>query len=308
MTSNVGAVTTHEPTAPFGRVLTAMITPFTERGEVDHERLWRLARFLTEHGSDGLVVTGTTGESPTLSADEKLAAYRTVKEAVQHKGTVVVAGTGTYDTAESIRLSRRAAESGVDAIMAVTPYYSKPEQEGLVRHFEAVADSTDLPVIVYNIPGRTGRLITIETLERLSRHPRIVATKDAVMDVEFTSATVSRVPAMAVYSGQDSYTLPMIAVGAVGVVSVISHLAGDEVASMVESAVADKLSEARRLHHALLPLCEACFLEANPGPVKAAMSRLWEPVGEPRMPLSAATAETVRAVEEAVAALQHSFA
>lgn len=289
---------------PFGRVLTAMITPFTHEGTVDHERMWRLARHLADHGSDGLVVTGTTGESPTLSTDEKVALYRTVVEAVENRDTIVVAGTGTYDTAESVELSQRAAEAGVDGVMAVTPYYSKPGQEGLVRHFTAIADATELPMLVYNIPGRTGRLIEVPTLARLAEHPRIVATKDAVMDIDFTSQTVSRVPDLAVYSGQDSYTLAMMAVGAVGVVSVISHLAGDEVRAMVEAAGGGDLEEARRLHHALLPLCEACFLESNPAPVKAAMSRLWEPVGEPRLPLTAASASTLGAIESAMGSLR----
>lgn len=281
-----------------------MVTPFTDRGDVDHDRTWRLARYLSEHGSGGLVVTGTTGESPTLSPDEKLALYRTVVEAVQHKDTLVIAGTGTYDTAESIRLSQRAAAVGVDGVMAVTPYYSKPGQEGLVRHFEMIADSVDLPVLVYNIPGRTGRLIKVPTLERLARHPRIVATKDAVMDIEFTSHTVGQVPGLAVYSGQDSYTLAMMAVGAVGVVSVISHLAGDEVAQMVRAVVVGDLRGAREMHHALLPLCEACFLESNPAPVKAALSALWEPVGEPRLPLTAASNETLIALEKAMGSLK----
>lgn len=305
--SNVGVVSTREnlaPEAPLGRVLTAMITPFTGEGDVDHEKAWRLARHLTEHGSEGLVVTGTTGESPTLSSDEKLALYRTVVESVQNRDTMVVAGTGTYDTAESVHLSRRAAEVGVDGIMAVTPYYSKPGQDGLVRHFESVADSTDLPVLVYNIPGRTSRLIEVSTLDRLSRHPNIVATKDAVMNVDFTSQTVSRAPDLSVYSGQDSYTLPMMAVGAAGVVSVISHLAGDVVAEMVYAAARGDLPSATRLHHELLPLCEACFLESNPAPVKAAVSTLWEPVGEPRLPLTAASHQTVSVVEKAVGALK----
>lgn len=280
-----------------------MITPFTEEEQVDHERAWRLARYLADHGSDGLVVTGTTGESPTLSEEEKIALYRTVVEAVENKGTLVVAGTGTYDTAESVHLSRRAAKVGVGAVMAVTPYYSKPGQEGLVRHFETVAEATDLPVVVYNIPGRTGRLIEVSTLARVARHPNIVATKDAVMDIDFTSQTVAQVPDLAVYSGQDSYTLAMMAVGAVGVVSVISHLAGDQVAEMVEAAASGDLKKATRLHHDLLPLCEACFLESNPTPVKAAMGILWEPVGEPRLPLTPASPETVTAIEKAVGAL-----
>lgn len=297
-------MTIFEPAVPFGRVLTAMITPFTDAGDVDHERVWRLARFLSEHGSDGLVVTGTTGESPTLSEDEKVALYRTIVEAVEHKDTVVVAGTGTYDTAESIKLSHRAAAAGVDAVMAVTPYYSKPGQEGLARHFEAIADATDLPMIVYNIPGRTGRLIEVATLARLAGHPKIVATKDAVMDIDFTSETVRRVENLAVYSGQDSYTLPMMSVGAIGVVSVISHLAGDEVSAMVAATAKNDLAEARRLHHALLPLCEACFLESNPSPVKAAMTALWEPVGEPRLPLTPATPETLGAIRAALGSLR----
>lgn len=274
-----------------------MVTPFTDTGEVDHERAWRLARYLSDRGSDGLVVTGTTGEAPSLSYPEKLALYRTVVESVEQRSTVVVAGTGTYDTAESVALSREAADAGVDGIMAVTPYYVRPDQEGLFAHFSAVADATDLPVLVYNIPGRTGRLIEVATLERLARHPRIAATKDAVMDVDFTSATVARIPDFPVYSGQDSYTLPMMAVGAVGVVSVISHLAGSEVAAMVAAAEKGDLLEATRLHHALLPLCQACFRQPNPVPVKAAVSSLWEPVGEPRLPLLAASSDTVAEIE-----------
>jgi 4-hydroxy-tetrahydrodipicolinate synthase len=230
--------------------------------------------------------------------------YRTVVEAVENRDTIVVAGTGTYDTAESVELTRKATETGVDGIMAVTPYYSKPSQEGLYRHFTTIADAVDLPVLIYNIPGRTGRLIEVVTLGRLAEHPRIVATKDAVMDIDFTSDTVARVPDLAVYSGQDSYTLAMMAVGAVGVVSVISHLAGDEVAAMVDAAVSNDLAEARRLHHALLPLCEACFVEPNPMPVKAGLSELWEPVGEPRLPLTSASPDTVEKILSAVGTLR----
>ncbi|CAN5892556.1 4-hydroxy-tetrahydrodipicolinate synthase [soil metagenome] len=297
-------MTNSDALAPLGRVLTAMITPFTESGDVDHERTWRLARFLSEHGSDGLVVTGTTGESPTLSNDEKVALYRTVVEAVENKDTVVVAGTGTYNTAESVHLSKRAAEAGVDGVMAVTPYYSRPGQNGLIAHFEAIADATDLPLLVYNIPGRTSRRIEVPTLARLAQHPRIVATKDAVMDVDFTSNTIRHAPELAVYSGQDSHTLPMMAVGAIGVVSVISHLAGDEVAAMVVAVVEGDLVEARRLHQALLPLCEACFMEPNPSPVKAGLGSLWEPVGPPRLPLISAGPDTLAAIEAAMGALR----
>jgi 4-hydroxy-tetrahydrodipicolinate synthase len=280
-----------------------MITPFTEAGQVDYEKVWRLARHLTDHGSDGLVVTGTTGESPTLTADEKIAIYRTVVESMTGRDVRVIAGTGTYDTAESAHLSRRAADAGVHGLLAVTPYYSRPSQEGLIAHFTAIADATDLPVMLYNIPGRTARRIEVETLKKLSDHPRIRAVKDAVMDIDFTSQTCHEVPELAVYSGQDSYTWPMMAVGAVGVVSVISHLAGDAVAAMVAAAVAGDVAGARDLHHQLLPLAFACFLEPNPAPVKAALNSLWEPVGVPRLPLLAASESTVAAVKEALGAV-----
>jgi 4-hydroxy-tetrahydrodipicolinate synthase len=280
-----------------------MITPFTGSGVVDHEKAWRLARYLAEHGSQALVVTGTTGESPTLSAAEKVALYKTVVDAVKEKSTFVIAGTGNYNTAESIELTEKAADLGCHGVLAVTPYYNKPGQSGLIAHFSAIAD-VGIPVMLYNIPGRTGRLIEVETLARLSEHDNIVAVKDAVENVDFTSQTVNRVPGLPVYSGQDSHTWPMMAVGAVGVVSVISHLAGPTVAAMVKAAIAGDTSGARRLHHELLPLCEACFLETNPTPVKGAMNRLWEPVGDVRLPLVAASEETLIAVEKAVGAIQ----
>ncbi len=290
--------------APFGEVLTAMITPFTGSGAVDYDKVWRLARYLVDNGSDGLVVTGTTGESPSLSADEKVATYRAVVEAVGDRARVV-AGTGTYNTAESIELSKRAADAGVDGVMAVTPYYSKPDQEGLVRHFSAIADATDLPVLLYNIPGRTGRLIEVGTLTRLSAHPRIVAVKDAVMDIDHTAQARLALPDdFAIYSGQDSFTLSMMAVGAVGVVSVASHLVGKQIKRMVRAAHDGDWDEARRLNFGLLPVFYACFAEPNPVPVKAAMDRLWEPVGEPRLPLVAARPGTVDAIEAALGKAQ----
>ncbi len=288
---------------PFGRVLTAMVTPFTSTGAVDHEAAYRLARHLVDNGSDGLVVTGTTGESPTLAFDEKVALYATVKQAVGERAKVV-AGTGTYDTAESVELSRRAADVGADGLLAVTPYYSKPEQRGLVAHFTAMADATDLPVMLYNIPGRTARLIEIPTLAELATHDRIVAVKDAVMDIDHTSEVCRTIPELAVYSGQDSFTLPMMAVGARGVVSVVSHLAGRQVRVMVDAALAGDMAEARRFHQLLLPLCWACFLESNPGPVRSALNRWWEPVGAPRLPVLDATSETLAAIEAALIHLQ----
>ncbi len=290
---------------PFGEVLTAMVTPFADDGTIDLERTRRLATHLVDSGSDGVVVTGTTGESPTLSGNEKLELYRAVVEAVGDRA-VVVAGTGTYDTAESAHLSRLAAEAGVDAVMAVTPYYSKPEQAGIRAHFESIADATDLPLLVYNIPGRTGRRIELATLRDLATHPNIVATKDAVMDIDFTSETVRTIEGLAVYSGQDSYTWPMMAVGAIGVVSVIAHLVGPEVKRMVSAANRGDMGEARRIHQSLLPMCWACFLETNPSPVKAGLSALWEPVGQPRLPMVPAGDGTVQAIKDAMSHLHDS--
>ena len=281
---------------------TAMVTPFDDSGAVDHQKAWDLARHLADQGSDTLVVAGTTGESPTLSDTDKLALFETVIEAVGEKKTKVIAGTGTYDTAHSVKMTERAGELGVDGVLAVTPYYNKPSQRGLVAHFTAMAD-VGVPVMLYNIPGRTSRLIEVDTLVELAAHPNIVAVKDAVMDLEFTSRSVNLAPALPVYSGQDSLTLPMLSVGAVGVVSVISHLAGPTLKAMLKAADASDYGEARRLHHQLLPLCFACFLEPNPAPVKGALSRLWEPVGDVRLPLVAASEETLTEIEKAMGAI-----
>lgn len=282
-----------------------MVTPFHESGAVDHQRAHELARHLADQGTDTVVVAGTTGESPTLSDDEKLALFKTVIDAVSEKKTHVIAGTGTYDTAHSVELTAEAKELGADGVLAVTPYYNKPSQRGLVEHFTTIAD-VGAPVMLYNIPGRTSRRIDVDTLVELSSHPNIVAVKDAVLDLEFTSSTINLVPSLAVYSGQDSLTLPMMSVGAVGIVSVISHLAGPVVKAMVKAAASGDFAEARRLHHQLLPLCFACFLETNPAPVKGALSRFWEPVGDVRLPLVPASEDTLAEVEKAMGAIRPS--
>lgn len=285
---------------PFGEVITAMVTPFDANGEVDYGQAWKLATYLVDHGSDGLVIAGTTGESPTLSSDEKVALFRTAVEAVGDKAHVIV-GTGTYDTAASVELTKRAAEVGAHAVLAVTPYYSKPPQRGLIAHFTAIADASDLPVMLYNIPGRTARRVEIDTLAQLSEHPRIVAVKDAVEDPAFTARTHGVCgDALAIYSGSDAYTLPMVAVGAVGVVSVPSHLAGPQIKRMLELAHADDLGGATKLHQSLMPLFDALFVEPNPIPLKAAMNELWGSVGEPRLPLVPALPETLEGVKEAM--------
>ncbi len=296
----------HRPEAPFGAVLTAVITPFHEDGSVDFGTFTRLTQHLTAHGSDGVVVCGTTGESPTLNAVEKVALFKAAVDAVGARSTVV-AGTGTYDTRESIELSKRAAEVGCHAVMAVTPYYSKPPQEGIARHMMAIADATDLPMMVYNIPGRTCRLIEVDTLIRLAAHPQIVAVKDAVDDIDWTVGQIDALPeGFAVYSGSDALTLKIVRAGGVGVVSVAAHLAGDSIKAMVESAIVGKDDEADRLDAALAPLVEALFIEPSPMPLKAGLTLAWDPVGEPRLPLIPASDEATTAVREALVALESS--
>jgi len=296
----------HRPEAPFGAVLTAVITPFHEDGSVDFGTFTRLTQHLTAHGSDGVVVCGTTGESPTLNAVEKVALFKAAVDAVGARSTVV-AGTGTYDTRESIELSKRAAEVGCHAVMAVTPYYSKPPQEGIARHMMAIADATDLPMMVYNIPGRTCRLIEVDTLIRLAAHPQIVAVKDAVDDIDWTVRQIDALPeGFAVYSGSDALTLKIVRAGGVGVVSVAAHLAGDSIRALVESAIVGKDDEADRLDAALAPLVEALFIEPSPMPLKAGLTLAWDPVGEPRLPLIPASDEATTAVREALVALESS--
>lgn len=282
-----------------------MVTPFHDSGAVDHQAAHELARHLAEQGSDALLVAGTTGESPTLSDNEKIALFKTIIDAVSRKKTKVIVGTGTYDTAHSVELTAEAKELGADGVLAVTPYYNKPSQRGLVAHFSAMAD-VGIPVMLYNIPGRTGRRIEVETLVELASHPNIVGVKDAVLDLEFTSSTINQAPSFAVYSGQDSLNLPMMSVGAVGAVSVISHLAGPTLKAMLQAVGSGDYEKAGRLHHQLLPLCLACFLEASPAPVKGALSRVWQPVGEVRLPLVPASEDTLVEVEKAIGAISGS--
>ncbi len=279
-----------------------MVTPFGADGEVDHESAWRLARHLADTGTDCLVVTGTTGESPTLTDAEKLALYVTVMEAVAEKDVLVMAGTGTNDTRHSVEMTEKAAELGVDGVLAVTPYYNRPTQAGMIAHFEAIA-AVGLPVMLYNIPSRTGSLIEVETLATLAGNPNIAAVKDAVGNAGFTSRTVHFAPSLPIYSGDDAMTLPMMSLGAVGVVSVASHLAGIPIRDMVRAAHAGEWDEARRLHNLLLPLFEACFLEPNPSPVKAGLNQFWGSVGGVRLPLLEASPETVAAIEKALGAV-----
>lgn len=293
----------HRPDAPFGRVLTAIITPFGADGSIDYAAFWRLIRHLGKNGSDGVVVAGTTGESPTLSKPEKTALFNAAVDAAKGNMTVI-AGAGTYDTRASIALAEAAASSGADGVMAVTPYYSRPPQHGVAAHMRAIADATDLPLMMYNIPSRTATRIEIDTLVDLAAHPRIVAIKDAVGDLDWSRDELRQLPeGIAVYSGNDADTKELVAANAVGVVSVTSHLAGREIASMVDAVIAGDYEEADRLHELIMPLNNALFAEPSPMPLKGALNAYWDGVGNPRLPLMQADEGTVEAVGRALDAI-----
>jgi 4-hydroxy-tetrahydrodipicolinate synthase len=281
-----GHTSTTRETRPFGRLLTAMITPFTPANEVDYGQAQRLAVALLDSGSDGVVVAGTTGESPTLTHDEKLLLFRAVKEAVGGRGAVI-AGTGTYNTAESVGLSRAAEGAGVDGLLLNVPYYNKPTQEGMYRHFEAIAAATHLPCLIYNIPGRTSVNMLPETIVRAAAIPNIAGVKEASGSLDAVAKIVEEAgPDFCVWSGDDQMTLPMLAVGAYGVICVTSHLAGRQIKSMIEAYLAGRVDEAARTHRRLLPLMTALMtIASNPIPVKHALNKLGFAAGGLRLPL-----------------------
>lgn len=280
---------TSTPQTPFGRVLTAMVTPFTADGDLDVDGAQRLAAHLVESGNDGLVVNGTTGESPTTSDAEKERLVRAVVEAVGDRAHVI-AGVGTNDTRHSVALARQAARAGAHALLAVTPYYNKPPQEGIHQHFTAVADATDLPVMLYDIPGRTGVPIQTETFIRLGEHPRIVANKDAKGDLGRASWAIAR-SGLAWYSGDDMLNLPLLSVGAVGFVSVVSHLVTPELRDLVDSYLTGDVVKAAELHQRLLPVYTGVFRTQGVITVKAALARMGLPGGPLRLPLVPLTEE-----------------
>jgi 4-hydroxy-tetrahydrodipicolinate synthase len=302
MTSTGSHAPSADPRRPFGRVLTAMVTPFRADGSLDQSGAARLASYLVdEQGNDGLIISGTTGESPTTSDAEKEILLRTVVEAVGDRAHVV-AGVGTNDTHHSVELARAAEKAGAHGLLAVTPYYNKPPQAGLVAHFTAVADATGLPLMVYDIPGRTGIPIETGTLCRLAEHDRIVAVKDAKGDIAATS-WVTRRTDLAIYSGDDRNTLPLLSVGAVGVVGVVTHLFGRQAKAMIEAYERGDVAEALRLHHLQLPIFYGFFTTQGVITVKAALNRLGLPAGPTRSPLVDATeAEVERLCQDCAAA------
>jgi 4-hydroxy-tetrahydrodipicolinate synthase len=288
----------------FGRVLTAMITPFDAAGQVNYAKAAELAAHLAANGTDTLVICGTTGESPTLTWDEEFELFQVIKSAVAGKAKVM-AGTGSNSTREAIEATQKAASLKLDGTLQVVPYYNKPPQEGLYQHFKAIAEASDLPVMLYNVPGRTSQNLLPETVAQLAAVPNIVAIKEASGNLDQVSQ-VRRLtaPEFAIYSGDDSLTLPTLAVGGCGVVSVASHLVGNQIQSMIQAFEQGQTKKATEIHLNLLTLCKSLFLTTNPIPVKRAMQLVGWDVGDCRSPLSAAPDSVVKALQEALSELK----
>ena len=275
----------------FGRVMTAMITPMHEDLSVNYEAAQELAAYLLDHGSDALVVCGTTGESPTLTKDEKLKLFAAIHEVTKNRA-MMIAGTSSYDTASSIELSKKAEAVGADAILAVTPYYNKPLQEGLYQHFSAIADAVNLPVILYNVPPRTSVNLEAATVARLAKIDNIVAVKEASGNMEQASQIRSMTaPDFMIYSGDDSLTLPLLSLGACGIISVASHLIGPQINEMVQAFEAGDNAKALELHQAYYQVFRKIFICTSPIPIKYCVNRIGMAAGPCRLPLVEASAE-----------------
>ncbi|MQR88768.1 4-hydroxy-tetrahydrodipicolinate synthase [Bacillus megaterium] len=275
----------------FGKVATAMVTPFDHKGNIDFEKTTQLINYLISNGSDALVIAGTTGESPTLSTEEKLALFRHSVKVVDGR-VPVVAGTGSNNTYASIELTKKAEEIGVDAIMIVAPYYNKPNQEGLYQHFKTIAESTELPVMLYNIPGRSVINMSVDTIVRLAELPNVVALKDASGDLDAMTAIIAQTSDdFALYSGDDGLTLPVLAIGGTGIISVASHVIGNEMQEMVKFYESGHPKEAAKIHQRIVPVMKSLFAAPSPTPVKTALQLKGLDVGSVRLPLVPLTEE-----------------
>lgn len=283
-----------------GRLLTAMVTPFTENGEVDYEQARKLALALLDSGSDGVVLAGTTGEAPTLTWDEEMRLFQEIKSAVGSRGTIV-AYTGSNSTAEAVKATREAEKIGVDAFLSVVPYYNKPSQEGIYQHFRAVAECTSLPIIMYNIPSRVVVNMTSETIVRLSRIDNIVGVKEASGDMVHVAETISNASeGFCVWSGNDNDTFDIMALGGYGVVGVTTHIVGRQYKKMFDILLDNKIREAAAIHRNLVPLVKALFSSPSPGPIKYVLNQLGFRVGNPRLPLTPPDEKTAAAIMEVV--------
>jgi len=270
----------------FGKLLTASITPFDNNGVLNTDTFWRLCRKLVHDKSDGLVLTGTTGESPNLTIKDREIIYSTAIDSVGNKANII-AGTGTYSTSETVEITKMADSIGVDGIMIVTPYYSKPSQLGILKHFEEVSKSTNLPIMAYNIPGRTSTLIELETLVSLVDDIGIHSIKDAVGNFEFSKKELETLKdRVDIYSGNDNETIDFMKNGGKGVVSVASHVVGNEIYEMMELVKDNDIAKADKINDELKDLFKALFEEPSPGPIKKILSESWEDVGEPLLPIT----------------------
>ncbi|GAB1805977.1 4-hydroxy-tetrahydrodipicolinate synthase [Priestia megaterium] len=269
----------------FGQVLTAMVTPFDQNGEIDFNATKTLVEHLITNGTDGLVVAGTTGESPTLTTEEKIELFKCVVEAAAGR-VHVIAGTGSNNTQASMSLTKLAEETGVDGIMLVAPYYNKPSQEGLYQHFKTIAESTSLPVMLYNIPGRSIVNISVETVVRLSEIPNVVSIKEASGNLDAMAEIISKTPSdFTLYSGDDGLTIPVLAIGGAGVISVASHIIGNDMQEMINAFKNGDVQKAAATHRNLLPIMRALFIAPSPSPVKAALNLNGIQVGGVRLPM-----------------------
>ena len=281
-----------------GRLITAMVTPFNKKGEVDYAQAKKLALALLESGSEGVVLAGTTGESPTLIHEEELKLFTEIKKAIGNKGSVI-AGTGSNSTAEALEFTKGAEKIGVDACLLVVPYYNKPTQEGLYQHFKTIAESTNLPCILYNVPSRTITNLAAETTIKLSRIPNIIGVKEASGNMEQITKIISDArKGFIIWSGNDSDTLPMMALGAYGVISVASHLAGKQMSEMIYNFIKGNTKKAAEIHQHLMPLFNALFVVSNPVPVKYALNQVGFNVGKPRLPLCEPDEKTAAIINE----------
>ncbi|UCH42870.1 MAG: 4-hydroxy-tetrahydrodipicolinate synthase [Dehalococcoidales bacterium] len=281
-----------------GRLLTAMVTPINEEGAVDYEQAKKLALALLDSGSEGLVVVGTTGESPTLVRKEEMRLFSEIKSAVGDRGTVV-AGTGSNSTAEAVEATKEAEKTGVDACLLVVPYYNKPTQEGLYQHFKTIAESTRLPCILYNVPSRTVTSLSTETVIRLSHIDNIAGIKEASSNLEHVAAIINNCrDDFLVWSGNDTDTLPILALGGYGVISVASHLVGQQINDLIYNFINGNTNEAAAIHRNLIPLINALFVVSNPIPVKYALNHIGFNVGKPRLPLTEPDEKTAALIKD----------
>lgn len=280
-----------------GRLITAMVTPFNEQGEVNYAQAKKLALALLNSGSEGVLVVGTTGESPTLTHEEELRLFSEVKSVVG-KGTII-AGTGSNSTAEALEATKGAEKIGVDACLLVVPYYNKPTQDGLYQHFKAIAQSTSLPCILYNVPSRTVTSLSADTVIKLSQIDNIIGIKEASGNLDAVAKIISQARKdFLVWSGNDGDTLPILALGGYGVISVASHLVGNQIREMIYSFINGKTAEAADIHRRLMPLVNALFIVSNPIPVKYALNHVGFNVGKPRLPLTEPDEKSAAVIRE----------